>query len=159
MAGKLESRDVKVKGPSHKVNAQHWHWKLCCFVGAVSQLTEFWPRALPGCQKFPRSLSWKFHAFIIQELILPNQMALLARMGCHSTIFLFFFRLSILIDWYIMSTIRERTYISLENSDDRCLLFEILVWCCHAWERNVLESSGSAQIFFLFELQHEVPYQ
>lgn len=47
-------------------------------------ISEFWPKILPGCQKFPRSLFWKFHQFVTPELILPNQMALLARMGCHN---------------------------------------------------------------------------
>lgn len=68
-----------------------------------SSFSDLWvlSNILPGCQKFPRSLSWKFHELLTQELILPSQMALLARMGCHNPIF-FFFRLQI----YTMSTIQ-----------------------------------------------------
>lgn len=68
-SGKLKPREVKsglTKPQSHSIALT---LKVTLFVRAVSQSPEFWPRILPGCQTFPRSLSWKFHEFLTQELI------------------------------------------------------------------------------------------
>ena len=46
--------------------------------------------------------------------------------------------------------VREGACISLQNSDDRCSLFEILVRYFQVWERNVLAFPDNTQKFYFY---------
>lgn len=61
-----------------------------------SSFSDLWvlSKGTSWLPKVSKKFIWKFHELLTQELILPSQMALLARMGCHDPIF-FFFRLQI----------------------------------------------------------------
>ena len=124
--------------PSYDANSWHWLWKLHCLLKQFSDLwilakdTSWLPKA---SKKFILEILWVSYLRI--SFTKPDGFVGKNRVSQSQNLTSKF-------------EVREGACISLQNSDDQCSLFEILLRYFQVWERNVLAFPDSTQKFHFY---------